>query len=128
MARLCRLRRDERGLSQSVQYAVLTPTLLLVTLGIVQAGVWIHGHNVALQAANAAIDVARGSYGRPGEAHDLAGKLAAAGGLRDVRVAVSRGSAEVKITVSAQAPLIFGAELGRIVETAHAPLERVTGP
>ncbi len=121
-------RRDERGLSQSVQYAVITPALMLVTLGIVQAGVWIHGHNVAVQAANAATDVARGSYGRAGEASDLATKLATAGGLRDVRVAVSRDSDEVNVTVTAQAPLIFGSGLARIAETARAPLERVTGP
>ena len=32
------LRRDERGLSESVQFAVVWPVLMLSTLGILQAG------------------------------------------------------------------------------------------
>jgi hypothetical protein len=35
--------RDERGLSESVQWAVLWPALMLVTLGIIQAGIFLHG-------------------------------------------------------------------------------------
>ncbi|HYP44024.1 MAG TPA: TadE/TadG family type IV pilus assembly protein [Propionibacteriaceae bacterium] len=121
-------RRDERGLSQSVQYAVITPTLMLVTLGSIQAGVWVHGHNVAVRAAQTGADVARGSYGGAGEAQDRAGTLAAAGGLRDVEVRVSRGPERVDVTVSARAPLILDVGLGRIAETASAPRERVTPP
>lgn len=117
---------DERGLSQSIQYAVVLPTVMLATLGIIQAGVWIHGHDVAVRAANAAADVARGSYGSPAEAQDTASRLASAGGLSDVRVAVTRGPAKVDVTVSAQAPLIFDVGLGRISETASVPVEHVT--
>lgn len=101
---------------------------MLATLGIVQAGVWIHGHNVAVRAAHAGTDVARGSYGQAREAQDRATKLAAAGGLRDLRVTVAKGGDRVSVTVSAQAPLIFDLRLGRISETASAPVERVTGP
>lgn len=36
--------RDERGLSESVQHAVIFPVLMLLTLGVIQAGIWIHGH------------------------------------------------------------------------------------
>jgi Flp pilus assembly protein TadG len=119
---------NERGLSQSVQYAVILPTLMLITLGIIQAGVWIHGHDVAVRAANAAADVARGSYGTTEQARDVAERLAAAGGLRDVQVDVTRAPARVNVTVRAQAPLIFDVGLGRISETASAPVERVTTP
>lgn len=121
-------RHDERGLSQSVQYAVLMPTLMLVTLGIIQAGVWVHGHNVAVRAAQTGADLARGSYGRAGEAQERAGELAVVGGLRDVRVTVMRGTDRVDVTVSARAPLIFDVGLGQIAETASAPRERVTPP
>jgi hypothetical protein len=120
--------RDERGLSQSVQYAVILPTVMLVTLGIIQAGVWLHGHNVAIRAASAGADVARGSYGTASEARDMALTMAAAGGLHDVQVQVVRGSARVDVTVTAAPPLIFDVGLAPIAETASLPVERVTEP
>ncbi len=120
--------RDERGLSQSVQYAVIWPTLMLATLGIIQAGVWVHGQDVAVRAANAAADVARGSYGTRDGAHDLAARLASDGGLDDVQVDVARGAARVDITVSASAPAIFDVGLRRIRVTATLPMEKATAP
>ena len=122
------LLRGERGLTESAQYAVILPLLLLVTLGIIQAGVWLHGHNVAARAASAAVDVARGSFGSTAEAQEQAADLATAGGLLDVRVSVTRGAGRVTAAVSARAPVIFPVGLGRISETATAPLERVTPP
>jgi Flp pilus assembly protein TadG len=122
------LKRNERGLSQSVQYAVIMPTLMLATLGIIQAGMWIHGENVAARASNAAADVARGSFGTASSAQEAASDLATAGGLSDVHVSVSRGATQVTVTVSAKAPSILDMGLGRIQETASAPLERVTQP
>jgi hypothetical protein len=122
------LARNERGLSQSVQYAVILPTVMLTTLGIIQAGVWIHGRDVAARAANGAADVARGSYGSADAARDMGERLARAGGLEDVRVAVTRGPAKVDVTVSATAPLFFSVGLARIQETATIPVERVTSP
>jgi hypothetical protein len=121
-------RRDQRGQSQSVQYAVLLPVLMLSTLGVIQAGVWLHGHDVAVRAANGAADVARGSYGTAAEAEDLGTKLAVAGGLEHVRVDVVRGAGRADVTVSADPPLIFDVGLPRISETASVPVERVTQP
>ena len=120
--------RDERGLSASIQYAVILPALMLCTLGIIQAGVWIHGHNVAQRAATSAADVARGSYGTAGAAEAAAQRMATAGGLTNVQVSVARGQASVAVSVSADAPLIFDVGLPRMTETATAPLERVTQP
>lgn len=101
---------------------------MLVTLGIIQAGIWVHGHNVAARAANAAADAARGSYGATAEARATAVDLASAGGLGNVAVAVSRGANRVEVTVSGQAPVILDLGFGQITETASAPLERVTQP
>jgi hypothetical protein len=120
------LGRNERGLSQSVQYAVILPTLMMTTLGIIQAGVWIHGHDVALRAANGAADVARGSFGTAEAARDTAGRLASSGGLEDVQVTVTRGEMRIDVTVSARAPSFFDVGLSRISETASVPAERVT--
>jgi Flp pilus assembly protein TadG len=120
--------RDERGLSESVQWAVLWPVLMLVTLGIIQSGIFLHGRNVAQRAATAAVDFARGSYGTAAEAQHLGQQIAAAGGLKDISVHVSRTGTTVSAEVSGHAPMIFDLGLGRIDETATAPRERVTPP
>ncbi len=70
---------DERGMTESVQIALIWPLLLLVTLGVIQAGIWIHGRQVALRAAVTAADVASGSAGSSGAARDLATKIARVG-------------------------------------------------
>jgi len=120
--------RDERGLSESVQWAVLWPALMLVTLGIIQAGIFLHGRNVAQRAATAAVDAARGSYGIAANAEHLAANIANSGGLKNVSIRVQRTATTVNVDISANAPMIFDLSLGRINETATAPLERVTQP
>jgi Flp pilus assembly protein TadG len=120
--------RDERGLSESVQWAVLWPLLMLVTLGIIQAGIFLHGRNVAQRAATAAVDAARGSYGSTTDAEQLGTTIAGSGGLRNISVRVRATGTTVSADVSGYAPMIFDLDLGRINETAAAPLERVTQP
>jgi Flp pilus assembly protein TadG len=120
--------RDERGLSESVQWAVLWPLLMLLTLGIIQAGIFLHGRNVAQRAATAAVDAARGSYGLAADAEQLGATIAGSGGLRSITVRVQRTGSTVTADVSGYAPMIFDLDLGRIDETAAAPLERVTPP
>lgn len=120
--------RDQRGITESAQLALVWPMLLLVTLGIIQAGIWIHGHQVAGRAAHAAADVASGSYGSDAEAASVAEGIARGAGLREVTVRVSSGSATAEVTVSGSAPVLLDLPLGRITATASAPLERVTRP
>ena len=120
--------RDERGLSESVQWAVLWPALMLLTLGIIQAGIFLHGRNVAQRAATAAVDTARGSYGSVADAEHLATNIASSGGLKNISVRVQRTGTTVSADIAAEAPMIFDLPLGRISETATAPVERVTGP
>jgi Flp pilus assembly protein TadG len=120
--------RDERGLSESVQWAVLWPLLMLLTLGIIQAGIFLHGRNVAQRAATAAVDAARGSYGSTGDAEQLGARIASAGGLRNISVRVRRTGSTVTADVTAYPPMILDLDLGRIDETAAAPVERVTRP
>lgn len=119
---------DERGVTESAQYALIWPVLLLVTLGIIQAGIWIHGHHVANRAAHAAADVASGSYGSAGEAKQIAAGIARSGGLEEVAVTVSTNAGRVEVTVAGRTPTMLDLPLGRISETAAAPIERVTRP
>ncbi len=120
--------RDERGLSESVQWAILWPLLMLLTLGIIQAGIFLHGRNVAQRAATAAVDAARGSYGTASDAQRLAETISSSGGLEHISVRVQRTATSASADVSGNAPMIFDLGLGRITETATAPLERVTQP
>ena len=121
-------RTDQRGLSSSTQLAVVFPLLMLLTLGIVQAGLWLHARNVAQRAATAAVEVARGSYGTAGDGEQRARELAAAAGLTDVVVHVDRGPQRVTAEVSAHATLVLDLGLGAIRETASGPRERVSTP
>ena len=120
--------RDERGLSESVQWAILWPLLMLLTLGIIQAGIFLHGRNVAQRAATAAVDAARGSDGTATDAQHLAETIASAGGLEHISVRIQRTATSASADVSENAPMIFDLGLGRITETATAPLERATQP
>lgn len=120
--------RGERGLSQSVQYALIIPVLMLSTLGIIQAGIWVHGRNVAERAADAAADAARGADSAAGAGVSAARQIAAAGGLTQVGVSVSRGPQQVDVTVTGTIPMFFDLGMGSVTERASAPVERVTQP
>lgn len=111
-----------------MQFAVILPLLMLLTLGIIQTGMWLHGRNVAHRTAVAATDIARGSYGSATEARLHAEKLAQSGGLTSVSVDVSVSADEVRASISARAPGILDIGLPRLHETAAAPRERVTQP
>jgi Flp pilus assembly protein TadG len=119
--------RDERGLSESTQWAVLFSLLMLLTLGIIQTGIHLHGRNVAQRAATAAVDSARGSFGSVADAQQIAYGIAQSGGLRGVTIRISRGATTVTADVTGNAPAILNLA-GEIHETASAPLERVSQP
>lgn len=119
---------DERGMTESVQLALIWPLLLLVTIGVIQAGIWIHGRQVALRAAVAAADVASGSSGSSGAARELATKIARSAGLNSVAVDVDTSATTVRVVVSGTMPAILDLPLGRIAESAAAPRELVSTP
>lgn len=123
-----RARGAERGLTNSVQFAVIVPALMMATFGLIQAGLWLHARNVAAEAVTAAADVARNYDGDPAAARRAARRIADVGGLTDVRLTVTRQQQQVAVTMVARAPVIFDLGLSRITETATAPLERVTTP
>jgi len=126
--RIRRLRGLEHGLTNSLQFTVIVPALMLATFGLIQAGLWLHARNVAAEAVTAAADVARDYDGDPVAARDAARRIAVVGGLTDVRLTVDRQPDSVSVTMVAKPPVIFELGLGRITETATAPVERVTKP
>lgn len=118
---------SERGSSESTQWALLIPALMLVVLGTIQAGVWLHGRNVAAQAASAAAEHLAWGRGSDGEAVAMGRRIAGAGGLTGADVRVERGADTVRVVVTGHAPLIIDLGLGNVTEHAVMPLER-TGP
>lgn len=123
-----RFRGVERGLTNSLQFAVIVPALMLATFGLVQAGLWLHARNVAAEAVTAAVDVARDYDDDPTAARNAARRIAVVGGLTDVRLTMNRGPDSVSVTMVAKPPVIFAFGFGVITETATAPVERVTKP
>lgn len=118
--------RDERGLSESVQWAVLAPVLLMVLLGALQVALGWHARNVAFNAAAAAAE-AEAAYGsRPGDGRAAAQGVLRAGGLDGASVVVLPVGMHVRATVSGRAPLVV-AELGigRVEQSVTVPRERV---
>lgn len=115
---------NERGVSESTQWALVVPALLAVVLGLVQTSVWLHGRTVAGHAASAAADAA--ALGRPLE--PAAASIAERGGLRQVTVQTRRDGRLVTVTVSGRVPTFFDLGQGRVTGQAVVPLEEVTGP
>ncbi|HHV20238.1 MAG TPA: hypothetical protein GXZ30_01655 [Propionibacterium sp.] len=117
--------RDERGFSESVQWALLVPLLMTLLLGAIQVGMLWHGHNTARHAAAAAAEIESVHQAEPGSGQPSARRIAAAGGLSDVAVRVTRGAGRVDVEVSATVPVLIDLGMARVTQQASAPIEDV---
>lgn len=120
--------RDERGVSGSVQWAVLTPLLLLTVLGIIQAGLVVHGRTIATHAAVAAAEEAAWLGASTGSAGALAQRLAADAGLADVQVDLQHAGGTVRVVVRGRMPSFVDVGQTHVSAQATRPVERVTQP
>jgi hypothetical protein len=109
-------------MSESTQWAVLTPVVLLLVLGLVQLGVWLHSRTVAGQAAATVADLRASGLS---DAVGAGERVALDGGLQQVSISTHLDTDTVTVTVTARAPLFFDVGQGVIVEQAVLPLERV---
>ncbi|MFV0406705.1 MAG: TadE/TadG family type IV pilus assembly protein [Propioniciclava sp.] len=119
---------DERGMSDSVQWAMLTPLVLLTVLGMIQAGIWLYGRSVAADAAITGAEAAAVLDADPDQARELAQQVADKGGLREVTVERAMGATTVTVTVTGRIPTFLDLGPGEIVHSATRPLERLTRP
>lgn len=117
-------RRDSRGLSESVQWALLTPLILLCVLGLVQAGVVLHARNSVRQAALAGAETQALLGADPTFGAATAERVARAGDLSDVTTQVQLGPELVTVTVTGRARIFFDLGQGRVSATATWPRER----
>ncbi|MGV8907342.1 MAG: TadE/TadG family type IV pilus assembly protein [Propionicimonas sp.] len=113
-------------MSESTQWAILTPALMLLILGMVQLGVWLYSRTVATQAAAAVADLRATGPAAEGAARLAGERIASSGGLQQVEITVAAGGDHLVVTVSGRAPLFFDIGQGLIIEHAVLPLERVT--
>lgn len=121
-------RNNQRGLSDSVPWAILTPLILLVILGSIQIGIIAHGRTLATHAAIAAAEEAAQLGAGPEQARALATSVAAAGGLAEVRVAIDMGPETVRATVTGRMPTFIDVGQSAVDGQATRPRERVTRP
>ncbi|MFT3860023.1 TadE/TadG family type IV pilus assembly protein [Micropruina sp.] len=115
---------SERGVSESTQWALLIPVVLLAVLGTIQAGIWLHARTVAGQAAGAAAEQVAWSRGSDGDAVAMGRRIAGAGGLQDATVRIERSAGTVRVTVSGRAAMIIDLGMGTVTEFALMPLEQ----
>lgn len=110
----------------TVEAAVLLPFLLLLTMLVVQAGIWFYATALATTAANHGVDAARLQDGSAADGHDAATQfLDEPGVLRTPSIEVVRDDETASVTVSGDvASLMFGIPFS-VTATAHAPVERV---
>lgn len=113
---------NQRGVSESTQWAVLTPVALLLLLGLVQVGVWLHARTVAGQAAATVADLS--ASGSP-DAGAAGRRIAATAGLEKVTITTNVTAELVQVTLTARAPVFFDFGQGAISETAVMPREVV---
>lgn len=113
--------RTERGMSESIQWAVLLPVLLLGVLGIIQAGIVLHARTAAHHAALAGAEAQSLSGQGSGVAERVARDVASQAGLLDVQVRVG-GAGQVAVDVEARVDSFF--PIGPRTVHAHAEMPR----
>lgn len=94
--------RDERGLSQSVSWAVLAPLILGVILVAVAGGVHAHANSAAQQAAMAAAERSAAFYGDVRQGGEVARRMADRAGLRDVKITFNETPDTVSVDLVAK--------------------------
>lgn len=117
---------DDRGLTDSLQWTIATPLIMLCILGTIQAGLLLHGRSTVRQAAAAAAEVEAVSQPGSEGASAAAQQVAQAGGLTAVRVQVNRSPAAVDVVVIAAVPVFFDIGQGQVSGHASMPREKET--
>lgn len=120
--------RDERGVNESLQWALVVPVVLLVVLGLLQTAVWLHARQAAREAAVAAAEAEAVLQPQPRAGERAALEITRIAGLREVDVAVQHGPDLITVTVTGRPPLIIDIGPIRVDERAVISPERVTRP
>jgi len=122
--------RDDRG-SASVQIVILMPALFLLMFVGMQAALIYHGRTVAIAAAQEGARAAAAQYSSAEAGHLAAQQfVASAGGedvLRGLTVTATRDATTAAVVVTGATMSVVPGWAPQIVQSASAPVERVTG-
>ncbi len=118
---------NERGISESLQWAILMPLVLLTMLGTIQAGIWLYGRSVVQSAAVLAAEQAAWLH-PASDPKEAAVRLAERSGVQGVAVKVIASGADVRAVVSGQVPMFFDVGQSHVEGSATRPRERVSVP
>lgn len=125
-------RRGDRG-EASIQMAIVFPFVILLTLAVVQAGMWFHARNIALAAAREGVTAARTYQATDSDgaarAREVLGRIAG-DSLRTPTVSTAGSGAEsVQVTVTGTAPSLLPGIGGlHVSQSATGPREHWTTP
>lgn len=122
------MNRPDRGMSGSVQWAILVPVILFTVLGAIQAGLWMYGRTVASHAAIAAAEEAALLGASEVDARALGTEIATGGGLTDIQVQLVVDANNARATVRGRMPTFVDLGQTRVSEQATRPREQVTQP
>lgn len=122
------MNRPDRGMSGSVQWAILIPVILLTVLGAIQVGLWAYGRTVASHAAIAAAEEAALLGASEADARALGTEIASGGGLTDIQVQLVVDANNARATVRGRMPTFVDLGQTRVSEQATRPREQVTRP
>ncbi len=118
--------RSDRGLSESVQWAVVFPALAVCVLGLIQAGVWLNGVTV-VRAAAATVAETEALAGVTAGSGEAAGRrLAHERGVEVTSIEISSTTERIDVRVVGRVPIFFDVGQGSVTGTAAAPRERTT--
>lgn len=116
--------RGERGLSESLQWSVLYPLVLLMIVGIIQAGVLLHGRTVVAAAALAGAEAQALAKAGDGAARSAAEAILAPDDVQLEAIEVGGDQATVTVRVVARVPVFLDFGQSRVEATATQPREQ----
>lgn len=116
-------RLDQRGLTESVQWAAVIPVVLLAILGLIQGGVMLHARTVVRDAAAVVAQTQSRMGADPTQARPVAERVVASADLEQVQVTVTRSDGVLTATVAGKAPTFFDVGVTTVSASASMPLE-----
>lgn len=127
LAKMGRMKwRDERGLSNSVQVAVLFPLGLGVFLALLQWALIVWAESSAIAAAQQGASVAAQLGSTEAEGRQAALEAADNGSLHEVSATIERGPRVTSATVTGRAVVVLWPR--EVSKTVILTTERVSGP
>ncbi len=118
--------RDQRGLSNGLQLALLFPVAFGVLLLTLQWAMVAWADASALAAAQDGARVTAVLNGSVAAGESVALEAADNGSLENIGVLVSRGATRTTVTVSGTSPSLLPGVRPAVSKTAHVPTERLT--